>query len=382
MVAFAGNKRELGVGVKNQQARNLRNTLKNLKVQLVEPNLSNRLDDYKVQLIGPEIYPSTSFFHVQYRNKFKCFSSVQIVAMLFSKLKSDANVALEHSGEEVTSCVIAVPSYFNAREQKSVLLAAGICGLNCEFMIKETTALAINYGFYKTFKSTLNVVFVDFGQCSLQISACAFNERSLKIIAEAHKLVGGRNIDELLVKHVIKALHITEAKANDKNFMHGMLNGVRNLKEKMSANTGKLSLNIQHLPGYENAKFSIERSEMENICQALFEEIKDLMKYFLTESKLALKDINSVEIVGGSSRIPAFMNLIKEVFGKTPLATMDSGEAISRGCFLRSILSEKRKDFLVEERPTIDDCALRGLLEIGQVLERFVVVKCVRRYKT
>lgn len=306
-------------------------------------------------------------FLVKYLNTSKIFDTIQITAMIFAKLKADVNAVMKP--EKVSGCVIAVPSYFTVSQQKSVLLAAGIAGLECISLIKETTATAINYSFYRKISTPFNVFFMDFGHTSLQIFACAFTEKKLKILFEGSELIGGRDIDETLAEHFIQVLNRPNATKENKSFCVGLLNEVEKLKIKMGANTDQLPLNIQHLLDDDNISLSMQRSEMEEKCAPLFTKIKELMEKCLKDSNLSVDDIHSIELTGGSSRIPKFKSIVEEVYGKAPIATMNQDEAVSRGAFLKSRMKTK-KDFQIVEKLEMEQnkSDMEGLLEISKVV--------------
>lgn len=272
---------------------------------------------------------------VNYMDEEQVFSPEQITAMLFTKLKVDATAALQ---TQIYDCVITVPSYYTNAERKALLDAAGISGLNCLRLVNETTATALSYGFYKQDLPTpeeksRNVIFVDFGHSSIQISACAFNKGKLKMLAAASDLVGGRDVDFLLADHISKEFvtrYKMDPRTNKKAYLR-LLSEVEKLKKQMSANSTKLPLNIECFMNDTDVHSSIQRTDMDEICKHLFQRIEEVMKRCLRESKLTLDEIHSVEIVGGSSRIPAVKHLIEQIFGKTSSTTLNQDEAVSRG---------------------------------------------------
>ncbi len=271
--------------------------------------------------------------------------------MLFAKIKADAQTFLQ-TNESIVGCVLAVPSHFNDQERKSVLMAAAIAGLDCHFLIKETTAVAINYSIYKKFATAANVIFIDFGQSSIQISACKFSERRLEMIAEASELIGGRDIDETLADYIIDTCKIRGANKRSKIFCVDLLDKVEQLKKKMSFTSERLTLDFKQL--FKSEPIVMQRSQMENVCAPLFAKIENLMCVFLERSKLKINEIHSVEMVGGSSYIPIIERLVKKVFGKLPISTMNRNEAVARGCLLKSIMSIRRKGYKIIEKPFSD----------------------------
>lgn len=348
VVAFAGNKREFGTSAKEQQKSNVRNTINNLKRSLIHRSEQSGCSALKV-------FPGPVSFIVSYKNDTQLFDTVQILAMLLSKLKSYAEIAInqeQNSGcvAQITGCVIAVPLYFNEFEKKALLLAAGVAGLDCYHLIKETTAAALHYGLYATNKKQVTVAFVDFGHSAIQVSVCVFYEdMRLEVLAEAFDLIGGSNIDTLLADEIIKQLNRPGADGNNHAFYSELLDETEKLKKKMSANTESFTFSLV-FEG-ETVSASMKRSQMEEICQPLFERFENILRKCLEESKVSLDDIFLIETVGGSNRIPAVKQLIQKVFKKAPVAAKNQDEVVSRGCLLSSIVSNnKRKAFTIMEK--------------------------------
>lgn len=124
------------------------------------------------------------------------------------------------------------------------------------------------------------------------------------------------------------------------------------LKKQMSANSTTLPLNIECFMNDKDVSGEMKRADMESLASYLFERVEACLKQCLVQSGLALDDIHSVEIVGGSSRIPAIKQLIEKVFHKVASTTLNQDEAVSRGCALQcAILSPavRVRDFSVTD---------------------------------
>lgn len=134
------------------------------------------------------------------------FSPEQITAMLFTKLKDISETALQTA---VNDCVISVPSYYTQAERHALLDAARIAGLNVLRLFNETTATALCYGIYKQDlppieASPRNVVFVDCGFASLQVSVCAFHKGKLKVRNESNSFNNVSNYHYSTIKYLIQ----------------------------------------------------------------------------------------------------------------------------------------------------------------------------------
>lgn len=341
-IAFSGKNRILGVAAKNQQVTNMKNTVYGLK-RLIgrkfrDPHVQRELQWLPFNVV--EERNGTIGIKVNYLNEEHTFSPEQCLAMLLTKLKDTASTALQ---TPINDCVISVPSYFTNNERKALLDSAAISGLNVLRLFNETTATALSYGIYKQDlpapeEKPRNVVFVDCGYASLQVFACAFNKGKLKMITTAaDPYLGGRDIDRLLADHFAaefqKKYHV-DAKSNARAYVR-LLAEVEKLKKQMSANSTTLPLGIECFMNDKDVKSEMKRADMEVICASLFQRVEDTLRQCLNQSGLQLGDIYAVEIVGGSSRVPAIKQLIEKVFQKQPSTTLNQDEAVSRGCALQ-----------------------------------------------
>nr|CAI5825830.1 unnamed protein product [Callosobruchus analis] len=277
--------------------------------------------------------------------------------MLLTKLKDIAANALQ---TPINDCVISVPSYYTNNERKALLDSATIAGLNVLRLMNEPTATALSYGIYKQDlpnpeEKARNVVFVDCGHCSLQVSAVAFHKGKLRMLSCASDpYLGGRDFDLLIADHFCKLFETKygiDAKSNPRAFIR-LLGEVEKLKKQMSANSTTLPLNIECFMNDKDVSGEMKRADMENLAKGLLQRVETTLKQCLTQSGLGMNDIHSVEIVGGSSRIPAIKVLIERVFNRTPSTTLNQDEAVARGCALQcAILSPavRVRDFSVTD---------------------------------
>lgn len=287
------------------------------------------------------------------KNLTKTFETTQILAMLFSRLKSFANASVGRQ-DEVVKCVITCPTYFKASEREIILVAAGIAGLSCISLIKDTTAIAISYGVYKTFPKPVNVVFIDFGHSFLQVCICSFSSNKTVVLADVSAPIGGRDVDKKIAEYFISKLDLLKASIINEYFYRGLLIEVEKLKKKLGLDTESQSVNIGFLLRKESLQLSMDRKEMETVCVDIFEKVKLTMIESLEKSSLTPEDIQSVETVGGSRCIPKVKSLVQDVFGKPARITMNQDEAIAKGCLL-NFLSKKKIDVEGTQESSTDD---------------------------
>ncbi|XP_046432561.1 heat shock 70 kDa protein 4 isoform X1 [Neodiprion fabricii] len=341
-VAFSGKNRILGVAAKNQMVTNMKNTISGFK-RLLGRKYNDPQVQRELRSLGYKIsqQPDGSIgIHVHYLGEDHVFSPEQITGMLFTKLKDVSETALQTA---VNDCVISVPSFFTQAERHALLDAARIAGLNVLRLFNETTATALCYGIYKQDlpapeAAPRNVVFVDCGHASLQVSVCAFHKGKLKMLASsADPQLGGREIDSILADHFCKEFQTrykVDAHNNPRAYLR-LLAEVEKLKKQMSANSTTLPLNIECFIDEKDVHGDLKRADMENMCAHLFKRVEITLKQCFIDSKLKLEDIHSVEIAGGSSRVPAIKRLIEEVFGRGTSTTLNQDESVARGCALQ-----------------------------------------------
>ncbi|KAH8307430.1 hypothetical protein KR044_011723 [Drosophila immigrans] len=338
-VAFDGKKRIIGVAAKNQQVTNMKNTVGGFKRLLGrkfnDPHVQHELKSIPARVEARN--DGSIGIKVNYLNEDQHFSPEQLTAMLFTKLKETSAAAMQ---TQVNDCVIACPVFFTNAERRALLDAAQIAGLNVLRLMNETTATALAYGFYKNdlFEDKpRNVIFVDFGHSSLQVSACVFTKGKLKMLASSWDQIGGRDFDLALAEYFSKEF-LERYKINSKTNARAnlrLLTEIEKLKKQMSANSTKLPLNIECFLDDVDVSSSMQRSQMEELVAPVLERVEQTFRRLLVESKLSLDDIHSVEIVGGSTRIPSIKQLIEKVFNKPASTTLNQDEAVSRGAALQ-----------------------------------------------
>ncbi|CAG4964811.1 unnamed protein product [Parnassius apollo] len=341
-VAFSPKNRIIGVAAKNQMVTNMKNTVFGFKRLLgrkfSDPHVQKELKHFpfRVEQRGD----GGIGIRVSYLGEDNAFSPEQITAMLFTKLKDIAATALQ---TQINDCVISVPSYFTNAERNALLDAAAIAGLNVLRLMNETTATALTYGIYKQDlpapeEKARNVVFVDFGYTSLQVAACAFNKGKLRVLATAtDPYCGGRDIDMALAEYFCQDFVTRfklDPKKNQRAFLR-LLQEVEKLKKQMSANSTRLPLNIECFMEERDVSSDMQRSQMEQLCSETFTRVERTLRAILHNAKLRPEDIYAVEIVGGSTRIPAVKSLIEQVFGKHASTTLNQDESVARGAALQ-----------------------------------------------
>lgn len=268
----------------------MKNTISNFKClvgrQFKDPKVQKELQHIPYRC--EERPDGTVGVRVTYQDEEHVFSVAQITAMLFTKLKETCESAL---GAQVNDCVIAVPISATNAERVALLDSANIAGFNVLRLMNETSAVALSYGFYKTDLPAIeekprNVIFVDFGNANLQVSAVAFNKNKLKVLCSAWDQVGGRDFDECLAKRFavdIQAKYKVDAHTNPRAWLR-LLTEVEKIKKQMSANSTKLPLNIECFMDGIDVSSSMARTEMEELCADLIKRTETTFEKCLADS--------------------------------------------------------------------------------------------------
>jgi len=357
-VAFGEKSRTIGVAAKSGQMTQIKRTFfgfkKILGRKFDDPAVQAELSRVPYELVKSET--GSAAYNINYCGKNKQLSSEQLTAALFTKLKDIGETALS---VKVNDVVISVPSYFTDAERRALLDSAKMAGLNVLKLMNDTTATALAYGIYKQDlpepdKASRNVVFVDCGHTGTQVAAASFNKGKLSMLASGFCNSGGRNFDEEMCKHFAKEFgerYKLDVFGNKKATMKLLTECVK-LKKLMAANTNRLPINIECFMDDKDVSGHMDRAKFEELIASHLADIERVMGEVLTASKLKPEEIYSVEIVGGSTRIPAIKALIEKVFGKESSTTLNADEAVSRGCALQcAILSPvfKVREFSVTD---------------------------------
>uniref|UniRef100_W5K2G4 Heat shock protein family A (Hsp70) member 4 like n=1 Tax=Astyanax mexicanus TaxID=7994 RepID=W5K2G4_ASTMX len=346
-VSLASKNRTIGNAAKSQMVTNFKNTLHGFKKfhgrAFDDPFVQG--ERAKLPYSLHKLANGNTGIKVRYLDEDKVFTMEQVTAMLLTKLKETSESALK---KPVVDCVISVPSFFTDAERRSLMDACQIAGLNCLRLINDTTAVALAYGIYKqdlpnAEEKPRNVVFVDIGHSSYQVSVVSFNKGKLKVLATSFDpYLGGRNFDEVLVEYFceeFKARYKLNVKENPRALLR-LYQECEKLKKLMSANSSDLPLNIECFMNDIDVTGKMNRGHFEEMCAHFLMRVEAPLKAVLEQSKLSRDEVYAVEAVGGATRIPVIKERISKFFGKDISTTLNADEAVARGCALQcAILS-------------------------------------------
>ncbi|OTA80345.1 hypothetical protein M434DRAFT_401798 [Hypoxylon sp. CO27-5] len=357
LVGFGPKSRYLGEPAKTQEISNLKNTVSSLKrlagrtvndpdIQIEQQYVSAPLVDVGGQ-VGAE---------VTYLGKKERFSATQLIAMFLSKIKQTTQNELKLP---VSDLVISVPAWFTDIQRRSLLDAAEIAGLKLLRVMNDTTAAALGYGITKldlpsAEEKPRRVAFVDIGHADYSVSIVEFKKGELAVKSTAYdRHFGGRDFNLALVNHFhkeFKGKYRIDITTNPKAMVR-VEAAAEKLKKILSANQ-QAPMNIESLMNDVDVTAMITRQEFEALVEPLLNRVTVPLEQALAEAKLSKEDIDVVELVGGSTRVPAIKERIQNFFGKPLSFTLNQDEAVARGCaFSCAILSPvfKVRDFAVQD---------------------------------
>lgn len=357
LVGFGPKSRYLGEAAKNQEVSNLKNTISCFTRlsgrQLNDPDV----EDEKNFISAPVVDVNGQVgFEVSYLGKKEKFTATQITAAFLTKIKQTASAELKLP---VSDVVLSVPVWFTDAQRRAILDASEIAGLKCLRLINDTTAVALGYGITKTDLPTAEekprrVVFVNIGHSNYTVTVVEFRKGELTVKATAwDRHFGGRYIDQALIDHFAKEFkekYKIDIYSNPKAKFR-VQQGVEKLKKILSANT-MAPLNIENVMNDVDVRGMLKREELEELMKPMLDRATAPIEQVLAEAKLTKDDIDSIEMVGGCTRVPALKTAIGDFFGKPLSYTLNQDEAVARGCaFSCAILSPvfRVRDFSVHD---------------------------------
>ncbi len=286
----------------------------------------------------------------------KKYTPQEISARILGKLKRDAE---EYLGEKVTDAVITVPAYFNDAERQATKDAGEIAGLNVLRIVNEPTAAALAYGLDKGKEDELILVF-DLGGGTFDVSLLevgkdedAFATIQVKATAGDNRL-GGDDWDQRVVDHLIKTVKNTQGVdlAKDKAAVQRLREASEQAKKELSS-AQQTTISLQYLSMGDNGPVHLDekltRAQFQQMTSDLLERTKAPFQQVIKDAGIKLSDIDHVVLVGGSTRMPAVTELVKELTGgQEPNKGVNPDEVVAVGAALQAgVIKGERKDVLL-----------------------------------
>ncbi|MBU3735018.1 MAG: molecular chaperone DnaK [Candidatus Planktophila sp.] len=282
----------------------------------------------------------------------KKYTSQEISARTLQKLKRDAEAYL---GETVTDAVITVPAYFNDAQRQATKEAGEIAGLNVLRIINEPTAAALAYGLDKADKEQTILVF-DLGGGTFDVSLLEIGDGVVEVKAtNGDNNLGGDDWDQALVDYLVQTFGSKNGidLTKDKMAMQRIREAAEKAKIELSSSQSA-SVNLPYITvdAEKNPLFldeTITRAQFQQLTAGLLERCKKPFQAVLKDAGIAIDKIHSVVLVGGSTRMPAVVDLVKELTGgKEPNKGVNPDEVVAVGASLQAgVLKGEVKDVLL-----------------------------------
>lgn len=285
----------------------------------------------------------------------KNYTAQEISARILQKLKHDAESYL---GEKVTDAVITVPAYFNDAERQATKEAGEIAGLNVLRIVNEPTAAALAYGLDKGKEDELILVF-DLGGGTFDVSLLEvgkdeddFSTIQVRATAGDNRL-GGDDWDQRVVDYLLKQAKAKGADlSNDKIALQRLKEAAEQAKKELSS-ASSTNISLQYLSvtpeGPVHLDEHLSRAKFQELTADLLERTKKPFHDVIKEAGIKVSDIDHIVLVGGSTRMPAVYDLVKEMAGgKEPNKGVNPDEVVAVGAALQAgVLKGERKDVLL-----------------------------------
>ena len=325
VVSFQANgERLVGQVAKRQAITNPDKTIMSIKRHMGT--------DYKVNIDGKDYTPQ------------------EISAMILQKLKADAEAYL---GEKVTEAVITVPAYFNDAERQATKDAGRIAGLDVKRIINEPTAASLAYGLDKM-DSAHKILVYDLGGGTFDVSILDLGDGVFEVVStNGDARLGGDDFDQRIIDYIaedFKAQNGIDLR-QDKMALQRLKDAAEKAKIELSSSTQTL-INLPFITadatGPKHIDMTLTRAKFNELTHDLVERTINIMKEALKSGNVSLNDIDKVILVGGSTRIPAVQEAVKNFTGKEPSKGVNPDECVAMGAAIQAgVLTGDVKDVLL-----------------------------------
>ena len=323
VVAFTKDgERLVGQLAKNQAVQNPDKTVISIKRHMGS--------DYKVDIDGKKYTPQ------------------EISAMILQKLKGDAEAYL---GEKVTDAVITVPAYFTDSQRQATKDAGQIAGLNVQRIINEPTAAALAYGIDK--EEDQNIVVYDLGGGTFDVSVINIGDGVQEVLATAgNNHLGGDDFDQRIIDWLKGEFKKSDGidLSSDKFAMQRLKDEAEKAKIALS-NSTTVNISIPYITadanGPKHLNVTLSRAKFNELTADLVEMTMGPLKQAIADSGLDKKDIHKILLVGGSTRIPAVQDAVKNFLGKDPFKGINPDECVAIGASIQGGVLNKEVQGIV-----------------------------------
>ena len=311
IVAFAKNgERLVGDPAKRQAVTNVSRTVASVKRQMGT--------DRKVKIDGKKYTPE------------------EISAMILAKLKKDAESYL---GEEVTRAVITVPAYFSDAQRQATKNAGKIAGLSVERIINEPTSAALAYGLDKSVSQKIMVY--DLGGGTFDVSVIEIGDGVVEVLATAgNNHLGGDDFDQRIMNYLIGEFKKAEGidLSKDQTAVQRIKEEAEKAKKELSSSM-TVQVNLPFIAvgkdGPKHMDITLTRSRFEELTSDLIDQTAGPVHQALSDAGISTSELHMVLLVGGSTRMPAVSEKVRQLTGKEPSKNMNPDECVALGAAIQ-----------------------------------------------
>lgn len=374
VVSFTSTERLIGDAAVSNATSNPENTIYEVKRLIGQSFDDDRVQSdikrFQYNVINEDGKP---YIDVDMLGGKKKFSPEEISSMILSQMKDTAEMYL---GCKVTDAVITVPAYFNDGQRQATKDAGAIAGLNILRIINEPTSAALAYGLEKKCKSEQNILVVDLGSGTSDISVLTLEESIFEVKATGGDLhLGGSDMTFKMVEYFIDEIqrkHKVDL-TNNKRGISRLKNACESAKKSLSSATSA-TIEIDGL--FEGTDFlsSITRAKFESLCDSFFIRCMAPIEQVLKDAKMSKSDIHEIVLVGGTTRIPKIQQLLSELFnGKELCKSINPDEAVAYGAAVQAAILSGVNDKAINDVLLLDVYPLTlGLETSGGIMTSII----------